>query len=125
MKMKGARIEFVPFDAQDVIATSGKPYFSKDITNYNGDTLESFAGGVFPLDSEDNYWIHTERSGMDPISNFYTLNSADWYFDISTYYVLDVTPHTDEPSGNELADYTALLDWLKNHTKDKSPIPFE
>ncbi|MDO4983020.1 MAG: hypothetical protein Q4E35_05625 [Eubacteriales bacterium] len=130
MKIQNTEMEFVAFDAQDVIATSGTPlgYFSTAILDAEGWTLASSVNSSFGHRISDfgdlTYWIdydggYTLPSVYGGAYKFYVINSAVSYTygddSSNIYFDLDADGMDDAPTGagyKNLADYNEICSWL-------------
>ncbi len=122
MKMQNARLAFIAFDAQDVIATSGsgRMYFPLNgivSTGSNKPLSEIIPDDYIKIGPNDTaYYIDLALSGITQPANFYAFDSATWYNSAGINYVLHgVTLEANAPSGTKLADTLAVYNWLYNN----------
>ena len=124
MKMQSTEMEFVTFDAQDVIATSGepKPYFSGSIKDIIGNTFNDKIGlphSFMFKNDESTIRIAMWKSTIDTTggTNYHILNSATvGQSGTTTTYAINATGTNDTPSGEYLDSLDKILGWLINYT---------
>ena len=125
MKMQKAEIEFVVFDAQDVITTSGPSalfgYFEATLEDGDGGTFADFGSSTkrrtfyFPGDEFSTYINFTKDAGARD-ADYYIINSATYEFDEVMEYRVTLTCTDDKPTGSDykkLASPLAVLEWLQ------------
>ena len=120
--MQNAELKFIAFDAQDVLTTSdggGGPYFLGSLQDISCEEFNS-REGYFTFDTSGTPWYYLDKNlsivSEFPNSTYYTLNSAEYYFDIGgdISYVINATGTNDKPKGEAL-DLGGVLQWLKDN----------
>lgn len=126
--MQSPEMEFVTFDAQDVIATSGGlvSYFLGIIKGYSSentfnDGLNAGDTNFFLYKGDDqNIGIALKASTIDPKgTEYYVLNSATYrQGGKATGYIINATGTDVEPSSGEYLDtLDKILGWLTANAK--------
>lgn len=118
-----AAIEFISFDARDVITTSGLTFFADTVADEWGWALSECIASPEPVsfflkDDEPPYFrLHTNDLTA---GNYYIINSARKELrDNTTYFTADITSVNARPSGNELDTLENICDYLKSITRNQ------
>ena len=119
MKMQNVEMEFVTFDAQDVITTSGQVYFSASVNSYDDTPLNQLLTGdpaSYASLNEDNTMFLESKSGKDLTGdwNWYKINGATKRTeDDSLYYTIDADGIMDKPkTGDFKTTLKEIISWL-------------
>ena len=122
--MKTASIEFVTFDAGDVITTSTKlGYFSATLRDSGDKPLTDQRFFYLGSDAGTYYFIDPKSIPVPSGFDWFVIQSAEYYDDDGINYVLDVDGTKVQPTGSgykNLEDYEALRTWLQGMA---TPMP--
>ena len=123
MKMQNTEIEFVTFDAQDVIATSGEVCFAGSATDTNGFPLGSALSWGMPYgmgnDGTRDCVLYVKGSIGEYayyLVNSATYNVIDEIIESDCCYYLDCVGVDTAPAGADIKDtYGSILSWLQGN----------
>ena len=122
MKMQNAEMEFVAFDAQDVIATSGDGFWftASDFTTPKGLPLN--AGSAYFMDAAPYYTIYLRNAdgsslmgaSLDKsyqlVCEQNSVNKASTPGKENSAWV--VAEETSNPTGTQINTWQGILDWI-------------